>query len=67
MLDDGNDPVVGASIGGSKGLTAVDRYSGYLSTKIYPSPGVGPRSSDLYDLMNGPIRKKLKIIPENVT
>ncbi|KAJ4836715.1 hypothetical protein Tsubulata_031909 [Turnera subulata] len=41
-----------------------DRYSRYLSTKVYKSAGVRARS--LYDLMNGPVKDKLKIIPTNV-
>ncbi|KAF9680206.1 hypothetical protein SADUNF_Sadunf06G0097100 [Salix dunnii] len=69
LLDYVNDPVIGSTTQGSKGLVAVDRYSRYLSTKMYPSQGsIGERSPvDLDDLMNGPIRRKLKIIPENVT
>ncbi|KAK7257665.1 hypothetical protein RIF29_31805 [Crotalaria pallida] len=41
------------------------RYSKYLSSlRPRSSPGV---SGDIGDLLNGPIKKKLKIIPENVT
>ncbi|KAH8505744.1 hypothetical protein H0E87_012813 [Populus deltoides] len=69
LLDYVNDPVIGSTTQESKGFVAADRYSRYLSTKMYPSPGsTGVRSTvNLYDLMNGPIRQKLKIIPENVT
>ncbi|CAK7343286.1 unnamed protein product, partial [Dovyalis caffra] len=69
LLDAVNDPVVGSTAKGSKGFAAVDRYSRYLSTKMYPSSDrIGVRSTvDLYALMNGPIYQKLKIIPENVT
>jgi serine carboxypeptidase 1 len=68
LLDYVNDPVIGSTTQESKGFVAADRYSRYLSTKMYPSPGsTGVRSTEnLYDLMNGPIRQKLKIIPENV-
>ena len=43
---------------------AAKRYSTYLSS-IRPSPGGG--NGDLDSLMNGAIRKKLRIIPERVT
>lgn len=41
---------------------AFGRYSKYLST----SPD-GNGGGDLNSLMEGPIRKKLKIVPNNVT
>ncbi|KAJ9184375.1 hypothetical protein P3X46_004106 [Hevea brasiliensis] len=62
MLDFDNDPVVGISKQRSKGHSR-DRYSRYLEARYYRSP----RARNLYGLMNGPIRKKLKIIPKNVT
>ncbi|WCJ34422.1 serine carboxypeptidase-like 51 [Euphorbia peplus] len=67
MLDGDNDPVEGSSIEGSKGLFS-NRYSTYLISKYYSTSSATPGGSDgLYDLLNGPIKEKLKIIPENVT
>jgi serine carboxypeptidase 1 len=60
LLDSRNDPVVGRR--GSKGKAPIDKYSGYLSTKKH-SPAT---ERDLPSLMNGRIKKKLKIIPKNV-
>jgi len=40
------------------------RYSKYLSSK---TSYLGSEDDDLERLLNGVIRKKLKIIPENVT
>ncbi|KAL7247954.1 hypothetical protein ACSBR2_002790 [Camellia fascicularis] len=64
MLDSSNDPLESRTYE-SKGLM-VDRYSKYMRTKIFSSinSASGP---DLYTVMNGPIKQKLKIIPENVT
>ncbi|CAL5389364.1 unnamed protein product [Camellia sinensis] len=64
MLDSSNDPLESRTYE-SKGLV-VDRYSKYMRTKIFSSinSASGP---DLYTVMNGPIKQKLKIIPENVT
>ncbi|KAG5243281.1 serine carboxypeptidase [Salix suchowensis] len=59
LLDYVNDPIVGSTAQGSRGVT-----------KMNPSPGsigVRPSPVDLHELINGPIRRKLKIIPENVT
>ncbi|KAJ4847127.1 hypothetical protein Tsubulata_047395, partial [Turnera subulata] len=64
LLDDGQSPVKGTKAMELKGING-DRYSRYLSTKVYKSAGVRARS--LYDLMNGPVKDKLKIIPTNVT
>lgn len=67
MLDYENDPVVGISKERSKGLSK-DRYSMYVEARFYRSAGAtAGSSSDLYSLMNGLIKKKLKIIPRNVT
>ncbi|KAL4605675.1 hypothetical protein ACB092_09G047800 [Castanea dentata] len=62
LLDSNNDPVTGNR--GSKGKQVMGKYSEYLSTKKY-SPSINEH--DLPRLMNGPIKKKLKIIPKNVT
>jgi len=62
LLDSKNDPVTGNR--GSKGKDVMGKYSEYLSTKKYSPSG---NEQDLPRLMNGPIRKKLKIIPKNVT
>ncbi|CAL5387663.1 unnamed protein product [Camellia sinensis] len=64
MLDSSNDPVESRTYE-SKGLM-VDRYSKYMRTKIFSSIN-GASGPDLYTVMNGPIKQKLKIIPENVT
>ncbi|XP_038893625.1 serine carboxypeptidase-like 51 isoform X4 [Benincasa hispida] len=64
LLDSGADSV--SSVTGmdiSNGVASVRRYSRYLSSL---RPTVGGDAVDLYDLMNGVIRKKLKIIPDNV-
>ncbi|GMY25031.1 serine carboxypeptidase-like 51 [Fagus crenata] len=61
LLDSDNDPLKGNRE--SKGVEEMDKYSQYLCTKKH-----SPTSEyDLTSLMNGPIRKKLKIIPKNVT
>ncbi|XP_012082500.1 serine carboxypeptidase-like 51 [Jatropha curcas] len=62
LLDYGNDPVVGITTETKKWILS-DRYSNYINAKYHPSSA----SDGLYDFMNGPIRKKLIIIPENVT
>ncbi|XP_050228162.1 serine carboxypeptidase-like 51 [Mercurialis annua] len=64
MLDSENDPVIGISTERSK-LISIDRYSRYLEAMFYKSNGA--TSNNLDDLMNGPIKDKLKIIPKNVT
>lgn len=57
------DPVSSlTTLGLSKGL-AINRYSRYLSSLRSTPDGDG----DLGTLMNGVIKKKLQIIPENVT
>lgn len=65
LLDSGMDPVsltastlaVGASM---------RKYSRYLSAHKSSTPD-GDGDGDVGSLMNGVIKKKLKIIPENVT
>ncbi|KAI7984869.1 Serine carboxypeptidase-like 51 [Camellia lanceoleosa] len=64
MLDSSNDPLESRTYE-SKGLM-VDRYSKYMCTKIFSSIN-SASGLDLYTVMNGPIKQKLKIIPENVT
>ncbi|XP_065857336.1 serine carboxypeptidase-like 51 [Euphorbia lathyris] len=67
MLDSENDPVEGSSTEGSKGRFG-NRYSKYLISKYYSTSSATPGgSNDLYDFMNGPIKQKLNIIPENIT
>ncbi|KAF9594652.1 hypothetical protein IFM89_034335 [Coptis chinensis] len=62
MLDSGRDPLSTVAVELSKGI-AIKRYSRYLdSLKAYPGGG-----GDLGSFMNGPIKKQLKVIPENVT
>jgi len=43
---------------------AIMRYSKYLKSKIST---LGSEDDDLEKLLNGVVRKKLNIIPENVT
>ncbi|KAL3532011.1 hypothetical protein ACH5RR_005532 [Cinchona calisaya] len=64
LLDYANDPVV-LKEKDFKGQMAW-RYLNYFSRKYSSINGAGV-SNDLPSLMNGPIRKKLRIIPENVT
>ena len=65
LFDDGNGPI--SATKQFKGLAQIDRYSRYLSTKKFSTAGAGGSDVDLDSLMNGPIKKKLQIIPENVT
>ncbi|KAG6586004.1 Serine carboxypeptidase-like 51, partial [Cucurbita argyrosperma subsp. sororia] len=65
LLDTGADSV--ASVTGmdmSNGVASLRRYSRYLSSV---TPTAGGDNVDLSDFMNRIIRKKLKIIPDNVT
>ncbi|KAM7531668.1 hypothetical protein LguiB_035078 [Lonicera macranthoides] len=62
MLDYSNDPVVGATTEIVKGSLGVRRYSTYFSSSAADSA-----AADLPSLMNGPIKQKLKIIPNNVS
>ncbi|XP_059462678.1 serine carboxypeptidase-like 51 [Corylus avellana] len=60
LLDAGNDPVVGRRE--SREIALMEKYSGYLATKKH-----SPASQRvLPSLMNGRIKKKLKIIPKKV-
>lgn len=56
MLDESNSGVVEES--------SRSRSNRYMERT---SAGAGAADGDLGSLMNGPIRKKLKIIPDNVT
>lgn len=61
------DPVSSlATIEVSKGI-ALEKYSRYLSSlRSSSSAGGGDGDGDLDTLLNGVIKKKLKIIPDNV-
>ncbi|KAA8550290.1 hypothetical protein F0562_001974 [Nyssa sinensis] len=61
LLDSWMDPVSLTAAELSKEI-AMKRYSTYLGSLRVSPGGYG----DLYSLMNGAIRKKLKIIPDNV-
>ncbi|EOY33649.1 Serine carboxypeptidase-like 51 [Theobroma cacao] len=64
LLDSGSGPLALTSSAISNGIFAVKRYSRYLSS-LRVSPGND--GGDLDSLMNGVIKKKLKIIPANVS
>ncbi|KGN64890.1 serine carboxypeptidase-like 51 isoform X2 [Cucumis sativus] len=65
LLDSGADSVSSeTAMDISNGVASMRRYSRYLSSLRTTGGG---DSINLYDLMNGDIRKKLKIIPDNVT
>ena len=64
MLDDGNDPLFGTSQGWNPAMMGKDPR--YLGAKKSSSSKVASSEGDLSSLMNGPIRDKLKIIPEDV-
>ncbi|KAI5322505.1 hypothetical protein L3X38_031577 [Prunus dulcis] len=68
LLDSGMDPVSSlATIEVSKGI-ALKKYSRYLSSlRSSSSAAGGDGVGDLDTLLNGVIKKKLKIIPDNVT
>lgn len=68
-MDAGHDPATlsAMELGLSKEI-AMKRYSRYLTSmrsRSSSTPGAG--DDDLDKLLNNDIRKKLKIIPENVT
>ncbi|PIA43538.1 hypothetical protein AQUCO_01900138v1 [Aquilegia coerulea] len=63
LLDSAMDPLSLTSLELSKEIT-IKRYSRYLNS-MTSSPGGG--DDDLDTLMNGVIKKQLKIIPDNVT
>lgn len=66
------DPVSSTAAELSEGV-AMKRYSRYLDSLRRSTPGSGGggrgagSGGDIDSLMNGSIKKKLKIIPENVT
>nr|DAD28633.1 TPA_asm: hypothetical protein HUJ06_030101 [Nelumbo nucifera] len=60
LLDAGRDPLAIKTME-SSAMIAVHKYSKYLSSNKFSGDGV-----DLGSLMNGVIRKKLKIIPNDV-
>ncbi|KAJ7947905.1 Carboxypeptidase [Quillaja saponaria] len=65
LEDAGSDSVISLmamELGQSK-VTSLKRYSRYLSS-LRPTPG---GDGDIDTLLNGVIKKKLKIIPDNVT
>ncbi|XP_022753785.1 serine carboxypeptidase-like 51 isoform X1 [Durio zibethinus] len=64
LLDSGMSPVALTTSAFSNGIFAVNRYSRYLSS-LRVSPGND--DGDIDSLMNGAIKKKLKIIPANVS
>ncbi|CAL0329047.1 unnamed protein product [Lupinus luteus] len=67
LLDYGSDPL--SSLAMKPRLfreISQNRYSKYLSSKRLMSYSPGGKV-DLSELLNGPIKKKLKIIPKNVT
>ncbi|KAH7837005.1 hypothetical protein Vadar_008416 [Vaccinium darrowii] len=75
LLDSRMDPVSSTTAELSEGI-AMKRYSRYLDSLRRSSPGgggggggsgAGSSGGDINSLMNGPIKKKLKIIPSNVT
>lgn len=63
LLDSGTDSVSSFTSLELSKVIATKRYSRYLST-LRSTPGGG---NSLDSLMNGAIKKKLRIIPENVT
>lgn len=63
MLDSGMDPVSFTASELSQQI-AFNRYSRYLDSLKKPGP-VG--DGDMDTLMNGVVKKKLIIIPDNVT
>ncbi|XVF69046.1 hypothetical protein PTKIN_Ptkin11bG0049900 [Pterospermum kingtungense] len=64
LLDSGMNSISSTDSPSSNGIFAVNRYSRYLNS-LRVSPG--SNGGDLDSLMNGVIKKKLKIIPANVT
>ncbi|WJX44070.1 Serine carboxypeptidase-like 51 [Trifolium repens] len=67
LVDAGSDSVtIAASELGLLKEISMKRYSKYLTSirRRYSTPG---GDGDVYTLLNGVIKKKLKIIPENVT
>lgn len=70
LLDSDLDPL-GTSASGefelANAFVFMRQYSQYLSKKSYDSDSDSNSDNSLSDLMNGKIRKKLKIIPNNVS
>lgn len=73
LLDNDMDPLstttISDAVSASTSAKLVfGRYSNYLNSLIKTTnKSTIPNGGDLTDLMEGPIRKKLKIIPQNVT
>ncbi|GAB4824824.1 Serine carboxypeptidase-like 51, variant 2 [Ancistrocladus abbreviatus] len=65
LLDSSMDPLATTAVVASNKL-AFRRYSRYLNS-LRPTISTPGNGFDLDSFMNGPIRKKLKIIPNNVT
>ncbi|KAM5584312.1 serine carboxypeptidase-like 51 [Rosa sericea] len=66
LLDSGMDPVSVATTEISQNLFALKRYTRYLNFLRHSSLAPGG-NGDLDTLLNGVIKRKLKIIPNNVT
>lgn len=64
MVDYANDPVLSTSGGWNEVMMGRDPR--YLGAKKSSSSNGSSSTDDLPSLMNGPIREKLKIIPESV-
>lgn len=62
MLDSANDPISMTAVELSKGIS-MKRYSKYLDSIRFAPGGNG----DFDSFMNGVIKKKLQIIPKNIT
>lgn len=74
MLDTGMDPLATTSASGAAATTSslsgkvvFGRYSKYINSLVKTTTNRRGNGGDLTDLMEGPIRNKLKIIPPNVT
>ncbi|PKI64557.1 hypothetical protein CRG98_014989 [Punica granatum] len=66
LLDSFMDPVSSAAAEGLGNAFAAKRYSTYLNYLKSSSSSSPGSDGDINSLMEGPIRKKLKIIPKNV-
>ncbi|CAI0407563.1 unnamed protein product [Linum tenue] len=64
LYDDGDSPVAANKAAGRR-KNAAEKYSSKFLRMGQRSSSLAQKSTS--DFMNGPIRKKLKIIPENVT
>lgn len=65
MEDAGGDDIAAMELGSYEKLS-MEKYSRYLTSMRSRSSSPGG-DDDLDKLLNGVIKKKLKIIPENVT